>query len=120
MAANLSTAGNPLPSDHEPDAGSPAGRAVYQRYLALLDDKARQEALSNWVEDCREFQAAGDPKVGISLFFAEAEKAMLMNPLYGGYVILENWQLHSQDGTYDLLLSTLAMASDALSKAPGT
>ena len=120
MPQYLSAAGNPLPSDHEPDAGSPAGRAVYQRYLALLDDKARQEALAAWVEDCREFQAAGDPKVGISLFFAEAEKAMLLNPLYGGHVILENWQLLSQEGTYDILLNSLAMASEALSGAPGT
>jgi hypothetical protein len=88
--------------------------------MALVDDKARQEALVSWVEGCREFQAAGDPKVGISLFFAEAEKAMLLNPLYGGHVMLENWQLLSQDGTYDMLLSTLAMASDALSKASGT
>ncbi len=120
MAANLSTAGNPLPSDHEPDAGSPAAQAVYQRYMALVGDKARQEALAAWVEDCREFQAAGDPKVGISLFFAEAEKAMLLNPLYGGHVILENWQLLSQEGTYDMLLNSLAMASEALSGAPGT
>jgi hypothetical protein len=76
--------------------------------------------LSNWVEDCRELRAAGDVGVGVSLFYAEAEKAMLLNPLYGGHVILENWQLLSQDGTYDMLLSTLAMASDALSKASGT
>jgi hypothetical protein len=88
--------------------------------MALVDNKARQEALAAWVEDCREFQAAGDPKVGISLFFAEAEKAMLLNPLYGGHVILENWQLLSQEGTYDMLLNSLAMASEALSGAPGT
>jgi len=115
MHKDLSAAGNPLPSDHEPDAGSPAGRAVYLRYLALVDDKTRQEALAAWVQDCREFQAAGDPKVGISLFFAEAEKAMLLNPLYGGHVILENWQLLSQEGTGDVLLNSLAMASEVFS-----
>ncbi len=120
MPSDLSAAGNPLPSDHEPDAGSPAAQAAYQRYMALVGDKARQEALAAWVEDCREFQAAGDPKVGISLFFAEAEKAILLNPLYGGHVILENWQLLSQEGTYDMLLNSLAMASEALSGAPGT
>jgi len=76
--------------------------------------------LASWVGDCRELQAAGDPKVGVSLFYAEAEKAMLLNPIYGGHVILENWLLLSQEGTYDILLRTLAMASDALSKAPGT
>jgi hypothetical protein len=76
--------------------------------------------LATWVEDCREFQAAGDPKVGISLFFAEAEKAMLLNPLYGGYVILENWQLLSQEGTFDILLNSLALASEAFSKISGT
>lgn len=113
-------AGNPLPSDHVPDGKSPADLAIYQRYLSLVADNVRQEALSNWVEDCRELRAAGDVGVGVTLFYAEAEKAMLMNPIYGGHVILENWQLLSQDGTYDMLLSTLAMASDALSKASGT
>jgi hypothetical protein len=117
---DLSAAGNPLPSDHVPDGKSPAEQAIYQRYLSLAADNVRQEALSNWVEDCRELRAAGDVGVGVSLFYAEAEKAMHLNPIYGGHVILENWQLLSQDGTYDMLLSTLAMASDALSKASGT
>ena len=120
MPQDLSATGNPLPSDHVPDGKNPAEQAIYQRYLSLVGDSVRQEALSNWVEDCRELRAAGDVGVGVSLFYAEAEKAMLLNPIYGGHVILENWQLLSRDGTYDILLSTLAMASDALSKVPGT
>ena len=120
MPQDLSAYGNPLPSDRTPDGGNAADLAVYRRYLELIADGPRREALANWVEDCRELRAAGDVPVGVSLFYAEAEKAMQLNPLYGGHVILENWQLLSQDGTYDMLLSTLAMASDALSKASGT
>ena len=64
MATNtdLSAAGNPLPSDHVPDGKSPADQAIYQRYLSLIGDNVRQEALSNWVEDCRELRAAGEPR----------------------------------------------------------
>lgn len=120
MPSDLSAAGNPLPSDRTPEAPSPATAAVYRRYQELIGDKARQAALAAWVEDCRELQAAGDPKVGISLFFAEAEKGMLLNPLYGAHLILENWQILSQDGTYDVLLQALATASEALSGHPET
>lgn len=120
MTSDLSTAGNPLPSDRTPQAPSPATAAVYRRYQELVADKSRQATLTTWVEDCRELQAAGDPKAGISLFFAEAEKGMLLNPLYGGHLILENWQILSQDGTYDVLLQSLAVASEALSGHPET
>ena len=120
MTSDLSTGGNPLPSDRTPEASTPATAAVFRRYRELLADTARQAALAAWVEDCRELQAAGDPKVGISLFFAEAEKGMQLNPLYGAHLILENWQILSQDGTYDVLLQSLAMASEALSGHPET
>jgi hypothetical protein len=52
MATNtdLSAAGNPLPSDHVPDGKSPADQPIYQRYLSLIGDNVRQEALSNWVD----------------------------------------------------------------------
>lgn len=119
-STELSAAGNPLPSDRTPEAPSPAGTAIHKRYQELIADTNRQAALAAWVEDCRELQAAGDPKVGISLFFAEADKGMLLNPLYGGHLILENWQILSQDGTYDVLLQSLAMASEALSGHPET
>ncbi len=115
MPSDLSTVGNPLPTDRTPEAPSPAVTATYKRYRELTADKTRQAALAAWVEDCRELQAAGDPKVGISLFFAEAEKGMQLNPLYGAHLILENWQILSQDGTYDVLLQSLATASEALS-----
>ncbi len=72
MPSDLSTVGNPLPTDRTPEAPSPAVTATYKRYRELTADKTRQAALAAWVEDCRELQAAGDPKVGISLFFAEA------------------------------------------------
>ena len=117
MSNELSTVGNPLPSDRTPEALSPATAAVYRRYRELLADTARQSALAAWVEDCRELQAAGDPKVGISLFFAEAEKGMQLNPLYGAHLFLENWQILSQDGTCDVLLQSLATASESLSGA---
>ena len=68
-----------------------------------------------WIEDCHELQASGDPKVGISLFFAEAEKAMQLNTLYGAHLILENWPILSQEDTGDVLLNSLAMASEAFS-----
>ena len=115
MPTDLSAAGNPLPSDRTPEAPSPAGTAIYKRYRELIADTTRRAALAAWVEDCRELQAGGDPKVGISLFFAEAEKAMQLNTLYGAHLILENWQILSQDGTYDVLLQSLAMASEAFS-----
>lgn len=73
---DLSTAGNPLPSDRTPEAPSPAATAIHKRYQELIGDTTRRAALVAWIEDCHELQAAGDPKVGISLFFAEAEKAM--------------------------------------------
>jgi hypothetical protein len=120
VPSDLSTAGTPLPSDRTPEAPSAATAAVYRRYRELLADTARQAALAAWVEDCRELQAAGDPKVGISLFFAEAEKGMQLNPLYGAHLILENWQILSQDGTYDVLLQSLATASESLSGAQET
>lgn len=120
MSRDLSTAGNPLPSDRKPEAASPAAAAVYRRYQELVADVTRQVALAAWIEDCREFQAAGDPKVGISLFFAEAEKAMQLNTLYGAHLILENWQILSQDDTGDVLLNSLAMASEAFSGHPET
>ena len=115
MPSDLSSAGNPLPSDRTPEATSPSSAAVYRRYQELVADKSRQATLTTWVEDCRELQAAGDPKVGISLFFAEAEKAMQLNTLYGANLILENWPILSQDGTGDILLNSLAMASEAFS-----
>ena len=115
MPSDLSAAGNPLPSDRTPEAPSPAGTAIHNRYQELIADTARLAALAAWVEDCRELQAAGDPKVGISLFFAEAEKAMQLNTLYGAHLILENWQILSQEGTGDVLLNSLAMASEAFS-----
>ena len=115
MPSDLSSAGNPLPSDRTPEATSPSSAAVYRRYQELVADKSRQATLTTWVEDCRELQAAGDPKVGISLFFAEAEKAMQLNTLYGAHLILENWQILSQEGTGDVLLNSLAMASEAFS-----
>lgn len=120
MPLDISAAGNPLPSDLTPDGGSPADQAIYRRYLELLADGPRREALATWVEDCRELRAAGDVGVGVSLFYAEVEKAMHLNPIFGGHVILENWQLLSQEGTHDVLLSTLSMASEALSLAKGT
>ena len=94
--------------------------AIYKRYRELIADITRRAALVAWIEDCRELQAGGDPNVGISLFFAEAEKAMQLNTLYGAHLILENWQILSQDGTYDVLLQSLAMASEALSGHPET
>ena len=112
---HLSAAGNPLPSDRTPEASSPAEKAVFKRYQELIADTARQAAFAAWVEDCRELQAAGDPKVGISLFFAEAEKAMQLNTLYGAHLILENWPILSQEDTGDVLLNSLAMASEAFS-----
>ncbi len=72
MPSDLSTVGNPLPTDRTPEASSPAAMAIHKRYQELIADTSRQSALAAWVEDCRELQAAGDPKVGISLFFAEA------------------------------------------------
>ena len=60
MPSDLSSAGNPLPSDRTPEALSPATAAVYRRYRELLADTARQAALAAWVEDCRELQAAGE------------------------------------------------------------
>ena len=120
MPSDLSSAGNPLPSDRTPEATSPSSAAVYRRYQELVADKSRQATLTTWVEDCRELLGVGDPKVGISLFFAEAEKGMQLNPLYGAHLILENWQILSQDGTYDVLLQSLAMASEALSGHPET
>ena len=115
MTSGLSAAGIPLPSDRTPEAPSPAGTALYKRYCELIADTTRQAALAAWIEDCRELQAAGDPKVGISLFFAEAEKAMQLNTLYGAHLILENWPILSQEDTGDVLLNSLAMASEAFS-----
>jgi hypothetical protein len=94
--------------------------AIYKRYRELITDITRRAALVAWIEDCRELQAAGDPKVGISLFFAEAEKGMQLNPLYGAHLFLENWQILSQDGTCDVLLQSLATASESLSGAQET
>ena len=115
MPSELSAAGNPLPSDLTPEAPSPAGTATHKRYQELIADTTRRAAMAAWVEDCRELQAAGDPKVGISLFFAEAEKAMQLNTLYGAHLILENWPILSQEDTGDVLLNSLAMASEAFS-----
>ena len=115
MPSDLSTAGNPLPSDRTPKAPSQAATAIHKRYQELIADTTRRAALVVWIEDCRELQAGGDPKVGISLFFAEAEKAMQLNTLYGAHLILENWPILSQDGTGDILLNSLAMASESFS-----
>ena len=116
MPSELSAAGNPLPSDRTPEAPSPAGTAIYKRYRELIADITRRAALVAWIEDCQELQASGDPKVGISLFFAEAEKAMQLNTLYGAHLILENWPILSQEDTGDVLLNSLAMASEAFSE----
>ena len=115
LSPNLSAAGNPLPSDRTPQAPSPAGTVILKRYQELIADKTRRAALLSWIEDCHELQAAGDPKVGISLFFAEAEKAMQLNTLYGAHMLLENWPILSQEETGDVLLNSLAMASEAFS-----
>ena len=115
MTSGLSVAGNALPSDQTPKAPRPAATAIHKRYQDLIADITRRAALVAWIEDCQELQAAGDPKVGISLFFAEAEKAMQLNTLYGAHLILENWPILSQDDTGDVLLNSLAMASEAFS-----
>jgi hypothetical protein len=71
--------------------------------------------LATWIKDCRELYANGNPRSGISLFLGETEKAMHLLTLYGAHLILENWQILSQDGTTDVLLNSLAMASEIFS-----